>query len=183
MVILLHAILTVFKCLHSLVEIVSPSSSVLRAPLLLSDSRLHLFLQSDLSITKIEKCALGKTRYTVAEAIQRSNSSYISRLEDKASCDSDCERYDVEQNSVCILKNTFQCLMLNWPFHLFPSHSSSSSSGLGVSEDSSLRGSPLPFFESSVRDPELPLIAPWRTAIVLDHLLICLVMNVLTCLW
>lgn len=98
--ILLHAILTVFKCLRSLVEIVSPSSSVLRAPLLLSDSRLHLFLQSDLSITKIEKCALGKTRYTVAEAIQRSNSSYISRLEDKASCDSDCERYDVEQNGL-----------------------------------------------------------------------------------
>lgn len=73
-------------------------SSVLHAPLLLSDSRLHLFLQSDLSITKIEKCALGKTRYTVAEAIQRSSSSYISRLEDKISCDSDCERYDIKQN-------------------------------------------------------------------------------------
>lgn len=70
-------------------------SSVLRAPLLLSDSRLHLFLQSDLSITKIEKCALGKTRYTVAEAIQRSGSSYISRL-DKASCDSECERCECE---------------------------------------------------------------------------------------
>lgn len=67
-------------------------------PLLLSDSRLHLFLQSDLSLTKIEKCALGKTRYTVAEAIQRSSSSYISRLEDKASCDSDCERYEPRCN-------------------------------------------------------------------------------------
>ncbi|TKS88586.1 Sorting nexin-10A [Collichthys lucidus] len=63
---------------------------VLQSPLLLSDSRLHLFLQSELSITKIEKCVRGRTRYTVAEAIQRSNSGYISRLGDKASCDSDC---------------------------------------------------------------------------------------------
>ncbi|KAK1880055.1 Sorting nexin-10A [Dissostichus eleginoides] len=52
------------------------------------ESRLHLFLQSDLSITRIERCASGKTRYTVAEAIQRC----ISSSEDKAaSCDSDCE--------------------------------------------------------------------------------------------
>ncbi|XP_041811915.1 sorting nexin-10A [Chelmon rostratus] len=109
---------------------------VLHVPLLLSDSRLHLFLQSDLSITHINKCALGKTRYTVAEAIQRSSSGYISRLEDKASCDSDCE--------------------------------SSSSSGIGLSVDTPLRGSPLPFFESSDREPELfsclesqtPLAAP-----------------------
>ncbi|GLD57878.1 sorting nexin-10A-like isoform X2 [Lates japonicus] len=97
---------------------------VLHTPLLLSDSRLHLFLQSDLSMAKIEKCALGKTRYTVAEAIQLSNRVYISRLEDKGSCDSDCE-------------------------------SSSSSSGLGLSVDTPMRGSPLPFFESSDRDPEL----------------------------
>ncbi|XP_038580453.1 sorting nexin-10B-like isoform X1 [Micropterus salmoides] len=65
--------------------------TVLHKPLLLSDSRLHLFLQSDLSISKIERCVLGKTRYTVAEAIQRCRNGYISRLEDKASCDSDCE--------------------------------------------------------------------------------------------
>ena len=67
--------------------------SVLREPLLLSDSRLHLFLQSDLSITRMERCALGKTRYTVGEAIQRSSSGFISRLEDKG-CDSDSERYE-----------------------------------------------------------------------------------------
>ncbi|MEQ2171536.1 Sorting nexin-10A [Ameca splendens] len=65
--------------------------NVLQNPLLLSDSRLHLFLQSDLSITKIERCALGKTRYTVAEAIQKSGCGYSSS-EDKTSCDSDCER-------------------------------------------------------------------------------------------
>ncbi|KAG7501095.1 sorting nexin-10A-like isoform X2 [Solea senegalensis] len=63
---------------------------VLHTPFLLSDSRLHLFLQSNLSITKIERCALGRTRYTVAEAIQRSNLDCI-RIEDKGSCDSDCE--------------------------------------------------------------------------------------------
>ncbi|KAK5855271.1 hypothetical protein PBY51_005388 [Eleginops maclovinus] len=66
--------------------------SIFQNPLLLSDSRLHLFLQSDLSITRIERCASGKTRYTVAEAIQQCNSSFIGSLEDKvASCDSDCE--------------------------------------------------------------------------------------------
>nr|XP_057903829.1 sorting nexin-10A isoform X2 [Doryrhamphus excisus] len=91
---------------------------VLHTPLLLSDSRLHLFLQSDLSVTKMEKCALGKTRYTVAEAIQRSGVGCIMRLEDKASFDSDYE-------------------------------SSSSSSVLGLSVDSTCRGSPLPFYESS----------------------------------
>ncbi|KAI9526894.1 hypothetical protein NQZ68_035167 [Dissostichus eleginoides] len=70
--------------------------SIFENPLLLSDSRLHLFLQSDLSITRIERCASGKTRYTVAEAIQRC----ISSSEDKAaSCDSDCER--VEMGGQC----------------------------------------------------------------------------------
>ncbi|XP_032435698.1 sorting nexin-10A isoform X1 [Xiphophorus hellerii] len=61
--------------------------NVFQSPLLLSDSRLHLFLQSELGIRRIERCALGKTRYTVAEAIQQSRSS----SEDKSSSDSDCE--------------------------------------------------------------------------------------------
>nr|XP_015811410.2 sorting nexin-10A [Nothobranchius furzeri] len=64
---------------------------VLQNPLLLSDSHLHLFLQSDLSISRIERCALGKTRYTVAEAIQRSRCGYAASLEDKTSFDSDYE--------------------------------------------------------------------------------------------
>uniref|UniRef100_A0A3B4WTL3 Sorting nexin 10a n=1 Tax=Seriola lalandi dorsalis TaxID=1841481 RepID=A0A3B4WTL3_SERLL len=95
--------------------------SVLHTPLLLSDSRLHLFLQSDLSITKIERCAHGKTRYTVAEAIHSFQSVNVE-------------------------------LILGLPFS---SHSSSSSSGLGLSVDTPMRGSPLPFYESSDRDPEL----------------------------
>nr|XP_023673389.1 sorting nexin-10B-like isoform X1 [Paramormyrops kingsleyae]XP_023673390.1 sorting nexin-10B-like isoform X1 [Paramormyrops kingsleyae]XP_023673391.1 sorting nexin-10B-like isoform X1 [Paramormyrops kingsleyae]XP_023673392.1 sorting nexin-10B-like isoform X1 [Paramormyrops kingsleyae]XP_023673393.1 sorting nexin-10B-like isoform X1 [Paramormyrops kingsleyae] len=44
---------------------------LLDIPLLLSDSCLHLFLQSELSVSKIEACASGLTRYSVAEAIQR----------------------------------------------------------------------------------------------------------------
>uniref|UniRef100_A0A3P9K4N7 Sorting nexin 10a n=1 Tax=Oryzias latipes TaxID=8090 RepID=A0A3P9K4N7_ORYLA len=59
--------------------------NALQVPLLLSDSKLHLFLQSGLSITKIMKCSLGKTKYTVAEAIQRSSSDCIKSLEDKLS--------------------------------------------------------------------------------------------------
>lgn len=98
---------TNFRNVHSLVKIVFPFSSVLHAPLLLSDSRLHLFLQSDLGITKMEKCALGKTRYTVAEAIQRSGNSCIDGLEDKASCESDCERYLTKQNGLC--RRPFSC--------------------------------------------------------------------------
>lgn len=71
--------------------------SVLHTPLLLSDSRLHLFLQSDLSVMKIERCALGKSRYTVAEAIQRTGSSCVSLLEEKRSGGFDCERWSIEQ--------------------------------------------------------------------------------------
>ncbi|XP_077599953.1 sorting nexin-10A [Stigmatopora nigra] len=64
---------------------------VLRTPFLLSDSRLHLFLQSDLNISRMERCALGRTRYTVAEAIQRFDGGSVDALVEKASCDSDCE--------------------------------------------------------------------------------------------
>lgn len=39
--------------------------------MLLSDSCLHLFLQSHLSVRNIEACAEGKSLYTVAEAIQK----------------------------------------------------------------------------------------------------------------
>lgn len=75
----------------------SLATSVLHTPLLLSDSRLHLFLQSDLGIAKIERCALGKSRYTVAEAIQRTGTSCVRLLEDKRSGGFDCERWSSEQ--------------------------------------------------------------------------------------
>ncbi|KAG7242112.1 hypothetical protein INR49_024158 [Caranx melampygus] len=43
---------------------------ILQSPLLLSDSCLHLFLQSDLSVSKIQACAAGRTHYSVAQAVQ-----------------------------------------------------------------------------------------------------------------
>ncbi|XP_047454936.1 sorting nexin-10B [Mugil cephalus] len=43
---------------------------ILQSPLLLSDSCLHLFLQSELNISKMEACAAGRTHYTVAQAVQ-----------------------------------------------------------------------------------------------------------------
>ncbi|CAN9514307.1 unnamed protein product [Ophioblennius macclurei] len=43
---------------------------ILHNPLLLSDSCLHLFLQSQLSVSKMEACAAGRTHYTVAQAVR-----------------------------------------------------------------------------------------------------------------
>ncbi|XP_049587863.1 sorting nexin-10B isoform X2 [Syngnathus scovelli] len=43
---------------------------ILLSPQLLSDSCLHLFLQSQLSVAKMEACAEGRTRYSVAQAVQ-----------------------------------------------------------------------------------------------------------------
>uniref|UniRef100_A0AAY4A0W7 PX domain-containing protein n=1 Tax=Denticeps clupeoides TaxID=299321 RepID=A0AAY4A0W7_9TELE len=45
---------------------------IVQNPLLLSDSCLHLFLQSQLSVSRIEACVAGRTHYTVAQAIQSS---------------------------------------------------------------------------------------------------------------
>ncbi|XP_042330796.1 sorting nexin-10 isoform X2 [Sceloporus undulatus] len=42
---------------------------ILQNPLLLSDSRLHLFVQTQLSPEDIEACVSGHTKYSVAEAI------------------------------------------------------------------------------------------------------------------
>uniref|UniRef100_A0A3B5Q2I5 Sorting nexin 10b n=1 Tax=Xiphophorus maculatus TaxID=8083 RepID=A0A3B5Q2I5_XIPMA len=43
---------------------------ILQSNLVLSDSCLHLFLQSQLSISKMEACVAGKTSFTVAQAVQ-----------------------------------------------------------------------------------------------------------------
>lgn len=44
---------------------------VLQNALLLSDSRLHLFLQSHLNSEDIEACVSGQTKYSVEEAIHK----------------------------------------------------------------------------------------------------------------
>ncbi|KAA0710257.1 Sorting nexin-10A [Triplophysa tibetana] len=71
---------------------------VLETPLLLSDSRLHLFLQSQLSIAKMDACAQGQTHYTVAQAIHRCPCDARFPLEEqcheedsKTFWDSDCD--------------------------------------------------------------------------------------------
>ncbi|CAB1320598.1 unnamed protein product [Coregonus sp. 'balchen'] len=68
---------------------------VLQDPLLLSDSRVHLFLQSQLSMTKMEACVSGQTRYTVAQAIQMCSDCHRTRFpiekSSKVYFDSDCE--------------------------------------------------------------------------------------------
>ncbi|KAM9494304.1 sorting nexin-10A [Clarias gariepinus] len=68
--------------------------AVMKMPLLLSDSHLHLFLQSQLSIAQMDACVHGLTRYTVAEAIQRYVYDTHIPLKDDTThyCDSDCER-------------------------------------------------------------------------------------------
>lgn len=43
---------------------------ILQNPVLLSDSRLHLFVQTQLSPEEIEACVSGHTKYSVADAIQ-----------------------------------------------------------------------------------------------------------------
>ncbi|XP_049902470.1 sorting nexin-10B isoform X3 [Epinephelus moara] len=73
----------------------------LQSPLLLSDSCLHLFLQSQLSISKMEACAAGRTHYSVAQAVQRCGLRRFHSEEDlqkdlSMSCDSDsdsCHRW------------------------------------------------------------------------------------------
>ncbi|XP_054848087.1 sorting nexin-10 isoform X2 [Eublepharis macularius] len=44
---------------------------ILQNPLLLSDSRLHLFVQTQLNPEEIEACVSGHTKYSVADAIQQ----------------------------------------------------------------------------------------------------------------
>ncbi|XP_053183116.1 sorting nexin-10B [Scomber japonicus] len=71
---------------------------ILLNPLLLSDSCLHLFLQSQLIVSKIEACAAGRTHYSVAQAVQccghrRLKFDVDSQTDVSMSCDSDSDRY------------------------------------------------------------------------------------------
>uniref|UniRef100_G3P089 Sorting nexin 10b n=1 Tax=Gasterosteus aculeatus aculeatus TaxID=481459 RepID=G3P089_GASAC len=69
---------------------------ILQNPLLLSDSCLHLFLQSRLSVSKMQACAAGQTLYSVAQAVQRCGLRRFRSEEDmqkdpSMSCDSDSD--------------------------------------------------------------------------------------------
>ncbi|XP_059195647.1 sorting nexin-10B [Centropristis striata] len=67
----------------------------LQNPLLLSDSCLHLFLQSELSVARMEACAAGRTHYSVAQAVQscglRRFHSEEELQKELMSCDSDSD--------------------------------------------------------------------------------------------
>ncbi|KAF7691439.1 sorting nexin-10A-like isoform X2 [Silurus meridionalis] len=65
--------------------------ALLKMPLMLSDSHLHLFLQSQLSVSKMEACVQGQTSYSVAEAIQRCvyNTHFSLKDESQQLCNSD----------------------------------------------------------------------------------------------
>ncbi|XP_060906782.1 sorting nexin-10B isoform X1 [Labrus mixtus] len=68
----------------------------LQSPLLLSDSLLHLFLQSQLSVSKMQACAAGRTHYSVAQAVKHCGLRRFHSEEDlkkdlSMSCDSDCD--------------------------------------------------------------------------------------------
>lgn len=71
---------------------------ILQSPQLLSDSCLHLFLQSDLSVSRIEACAAGRTHFSVAQAVHRCGLRRFHSEEDlhkdvSMCCDSDLDRY------------------------------------------------------------------------------------------
>ncbi|XP_017310760.1 sorting nexin-10A [Ictalurus punctatus] len=78
--------------------------AVLKMPLLLSDSHLHLFLQTQLSVAKMEACVQGQTSYTVAEAIQCYVYETHVPLEDesKSLCDCDCESTSCSGLDMCV---------------------------------------------------------------------------------
>ncbi|XP_018431456.1 PREDICTED: sorting nexin-10 [Nanorana parkeri] len=64
-------------------------NKVVQCSLLLSDSRLHLFLQTQLTLEEIEACASGQTEYSVAEAIHKfakSNRRFPEEEEEQTSC-------------------------------------------------------------------------------------------------
>ncbi|XP_056375823.1 sorting nexin-10 isoform X2 [Hyla sarda] len=64
-------------------------NKVVQCPLLLSDSRLHLFLQTQLPLEEIEACALGQTKYSVSEAIHKfatSKRRFPAEKEEQTSC-------------------------------------------------------------------------------------------------
>lgn len=81
-----------------LIPFLPQSFRILLSPLLMSDSCLHLFLQSTLSVAKMEACAAGKTNYSVAQAVQscglrRFHSEEALHKDPSLSCDSDSDRY------------------------------------------------------------------------------------------
>uniref|UniRef100_A0A3Q4ADD3 PX domain-containing protein n=1 Tax=Mola mola TaxID=94237 RepID=A0A3Q4ADD3_MOLML len=69
---------------------------ILQNPLLLSNSCLHLFLQSQLSMSKMQACASGRTHFSVTQAVRgcglmRFHSEEDQQRDLSMSCDSDSD--------------------------------------------------------------------------------------------
>ncbi|XP_008321616.2 sorting nexin-10B [Cynoglossus semilaevis] len=84
-------------------------TEILQSPQLLSDSCLHLFLQSDLSVSRIEACAAGRTHFSVAQAVHRCGLRRFHSEEDlhkdvSMCCDSDLDSSEPETKSLSMNK-------------------------------------------------------------------------------
>ncbi|XP_069585993.1 sorting nexin-10 isoform X1 [Ranitomeya imitator] len=85
-------------------------NKVMQCPLLLSDSRLHLFLQTQLPLDEIEACASGQTKFSVSEAIHKfatSNRRFPAEEEEQTSC------HLVPESSSSTLENKHDGQFLN----------------------------------------------------------------------
>ncbi|KAM9308173.1 sorting nexin-10 [Gastrophryne carolinensis] len=102
-------------------------NKVVQCPVLLSDSRLHLFLQTQLTLEEIEACASGQTKYTVAEAIDKFTKS-IRRFPAEEEEQTSCHHLTPESSSVLGQQNESclpqDCKTVNvniWTSNLTPS--------------------------------------------------------------
>lgn len=92
---------------------------ILQSPLLLSDSCLHLFLQSELNVAKMEACAAGRTHYSVAQAVQRCGLRRFHSAENlpknlSCDCDSDSSEFtdtEPEMKAVPLNKSQSEALI------------------------------------------------------------------------
>ncbi|XP_074509975.1 sorting nexin-10B isoform X1 [Sebastes fasciatus] len=80
---------------------------ILQSPMLLSDSCLHLFLQSQLSPSKMEACAAGRTHYSVAQAVQRCGRRRFHSAEDLQKDLS--MSFDSDLDSPCVCHSSSEC--------------------------------------------------------------------------
>lgn len=93
---------------------------ILQSPLLLSDSCLHLFLQSELSVSKMEACAAGRTQYSVAQAVQRCGLRRFHSDEDLhkdigSSCDCDSDSSESAETGSWLLNKSQSTALLQYP--------------------------------------------------------------------
>uniref|UniRef100_A0A8C6WKA4 Sorting nexin 10b n=1 Tax=Neogobius melanostomus TaxID=47308 RepID=A0A8C6WKA4_9GOBI len=93
---------------------------ILHSPLILSDSCLHLFLQSQLSVAKMEACAAGRTRYSVVQAVQgcglrRFHSDEDLHKDMSSSCDCESDSSECVESESLLLNTSHSTELLQYP--------------------------------------------------------------------